>query len=372
MEDILQFLANFKKKIFSSENIFKLFFPKRMVGVDFGTDSIKVVELSRWGYGKTLENYGEIKSSALFKEPFRSNGQGSYFLSTYFISRAVRAILEEAKIKTKAAVFSLPDFSTFCTVLELPPMLAKEIPEAVHYNASQFIPLSLGETTIDWKLIEGVPGDNKSRLKVFLVAIPNQLIQDYKTIAEMAGLELYAVEAEVLSLERVLIKERKKIVCIVDIGLQSTTISISRDKKMQRSYSVEFSASELTRALHIGESIPETQAEEIKQKHGLEVPSKDISKTFYLLVDPLIVEIKNILYEFSQQEGKGVDVIYLTGGNSTIPGLKDYISDSLKINVEIPNCFNGLLYPPILEETLQELSPRFAVAVGAALGGLET
>ena len=91
----------------------KMFFPKKMVGIDIGTASIKIVELSRWGQGKTLENYGEIKSFSLYKEPFRNIEKGSYLLSNYFVSRAVRAVLDEARIKTKAVIFSVPDFSTF-------------------------------------------------------------------------------------------------------------------------------------------------------------------------------------------------------------------------------------------------------------------
>ena len=112
-----------KLNIFS--NPLKMFFPKKMLGIDIGTASIKVVELSRWGQGKTLENYGEIKSVSLFKEPFRNVEKGNYLLSNYFVSRAVRAVLDEAKIRTKAAIFSIPDFSTFCTSFELPPMSAK-------------------------------------------------------------------------------------------------------------------------------------------------------------------------------------------------------------------------------------------------------
>jgi len=83
-------LANFNmEKLNIFRNPFKMFFPKKMVGIDVGTGSIKVVELSRWGQGKTLENYGEIKSSALYKEPFRNVEKGSNLLSNYFVSSLI-------------------------------------------------------------------------------------------------------------------------------------------------------------------------------------------------------------------------------------------------------------------------------------------
>ena len=90
-------------------NPFKLFFPKKMLGIDIGTASIKLVEISRWGGGRTLDNYGEVQSAAFFKESFRSTGKGNYLFSANFVSKAIRAILDEAKIKTTSAIFSIPE-----------------------------------------------------------------------------------------------------------------------------------------------------------------------------------------------------------------------------------------------------------------------
>ncbi len=359
-----------KANIFS--NPLKMFFPKNMIGIDIGTASVKVVEVSRWGQGKTLENYGEIKSGALYKEPFRNVEKGNYMLSNYFVSRAVRAILDEAKIKTKAAIFSIPDFSTFCTSFELPPMSANELKDAVYYNAPQYIPLPITETTLDWKLIGGTPGDKQSSLKIFLVAIPNQIIQDYQTVAQLAGIELYAVEAEALGLVRALVKENKNCVCIIDIGVQSTTINIVEKNNLKNSYSFDFAGSQLTYSISSALGLGHVEAEELKNREGLTSSREEISKTLYLLIDPLLIEVKKILGDFYQQEGKEVDTIYLTGGTSGLPGLREYFSEVLKKKVEVPNCFSELLYPPILGETLKNMAPSFSVAMGVALGGLET
>lgn len=349
-----------------------MFFPKKMLGIDIGTASIKIVEISRWGQGKTLENYGEIKSVSLYKEPFRNVEKGSYLLSNYFVSRAVRAILDEAKIKTRAAIFSIPDFSTFCTSFELPPMNANELNDAVYYNASQYIPLPITETTLDWKLIDGVPGQKQSPLKIFLVAIPNQVIQDYQKVAQMAGLELYAVEAEALGLTRSLVRDNNGCICIIDIGVQSTTINIVDKKKLKSSYSFDFAGSQLTYSISSALGLGRAQAEEIKNAEGLTSSKEQISKTLYLLIDPLILEVKKVLLEFYQQEGKEIDAIYLTGGTSNLPGLREYLEEVIKRKVIIPNCFSELLYPPILEKSLEEMAPSFSVATGVALGGLET
>lgn len=352
-------------------NPFRLFFPKKMLGIDIGTSSIKIVELSRWGGGRTLENYGEIKAAALFKEPFQGLEKGSYLLSSYFASRAIQAILEEAKVKTRAAIFAIPDFSTFYVSFDLPPMSEREIPDAVRFNAPQYIPLPISETTLDWRVISGAPGEKKSNLKVLLIAVANQVVQEYKRIAQMAGLELYALEAEALSVVRSLVKDNKKNVCVIDIGVQSTTVNIVEKGVLKKSYSFDFAGSQLTNAIASALDKSQTEAEEIKNKEGLLSSQKNISEPLYLLVDPLLIEIKKITSEFLQFEGKEIEEIYLTGGTANLPGLKEYFSEALKKRVQVPNCFADFLYPPILNETLKELAPRFSVAVGVAMGGLE-
>jgi len=343
-----------------------------MLGVDIATSSVKVVELSRWGQGETLENYGEIRSSSLYKDSFRNIKKGSYLLSNYFVSRAVRAILDEAKIRTKAAIFSIPDFSCFCVCFDLPPMNQKEIENAVYFNASQHIPLPITETSLDWKLISGQPGDNKSNLKIFLVAVPNQIIHDFQEVAKLAGLELYAVEAEALGLSRALVKDKKRCVCLVDIGVQSTTINIVEKGNLRSSYSFDFASSQLAHAVSSISGLGQAEAEELKNKQGLGSGNEEITKSLYLLIDPLLAEIKRALLSFSRESEREIAEIYLTGGTSSLPGLKEYFKEVLGREVKVPNCFSDILYPPILGPTLEGMAPRFSVATGVALGGLET
>ncbi len=343
-----------------------------MVGIDIGTSSIKIVEISRLGGGKTLENYGEVKSTSLYKESLLNVPRGSYLFSNDFVSKIIRGILDEAEIKTKAAIFAIPDFSTFCTSFDIPPMTEKELPDAIRYNASQYITLPVSEVTLDWRIISNSLGNKNSSLKVFLVAVPNQIVQKYQAIAKMSGLELYALEAEALGITRALVKNNKKTICLIDIGVQSSTINIIDKGFLKKSYSFDFNSSQLSRVVSSALGVGYEQAEDIKTKEGLMYFRNDIVRNLYLLIDPLLIEIKSISAEFFQSDKKQIEEIYLTGGTANLPGLKEYFTESLKKDVFVPNCFAEFLYPPILEETLRKMSPNFSAAVGVALGGLET
>lgn len=355
-------------------------FSKKFLGIDIGTSAIKAVELARRGERIFLENYGEIKSEAFYTKSFRTFEKNVLSLSLEEIALAIKAILKEAEIKTKKCVFTIPDFATFFTTFELPPMSEKEISEAIKYEAKQYIPLPLSEVMLDWKVIEGVYiGKEKTKLKILLVAVPHELINQYQSIATFSGLELAFLEAEVFSLVKSLIPEdEKRVVAIVDLGLQSTTCSITDKRTLKISHSFDISANQFTEQIARGLMVESKIAESLKQKYGIldiEGPGlkgrPSVKNILLPLIDELVKEIERIFAGFYYSEGKEVQKIILSGGTALLPGLVEYFRDYFKIEVEIGNPFLRIFYPPILEEKLKEMGPSYAIAVGAALEGLK-
>ncbi len=340
-----------------------------MLGIDIGTAAIKVVEISSWGKEKKLKNYGLVKSRAVLKEPFLGTKTDRNVISSDVASGAIKEILKEAKIETKLAVFSIPDFSTFCTSFEIPPMSQQEIAGAVRYNASQYITLPISEVSLDWRIISS-PIPEGSSMKVFVVAIPNEVIKEYQAIAKGAGLKLRALEAEVFGIMRALVKDVAKTVCIIDVGMQTSTLNIIDRGLLKKSYSFNFSSNQLTEAISSVLQLNYDQAEDVKRKEGLLSQKQEVKEILYPLIDPFLSELKNISAEFLQSEGKQIEEIYLTGGGALMPGFKEYVAKAIERPVSIPNCFSGISYPPILQEALYKLSPSFSAAVGVALDGL--
>ncbi|TET84259.1 MAG: type IV pilus assembly protein PilM [Candidatus Nealsonbacteria bacterium] len=357
--------------------------PKKSLGIDIGTSSIKIVELSRRGERRKLENYGEIAASVLYQKPFRTFDKSTLLLSSQDVSRAIKAVMEEAKIKTRQTVFSIPDFSSFFTSFELPPMTKAELPQAVRYEASHHVPLPLAEVTLDWQVTEGRVSNQKTKLKILLVTVPNEVINQYREIAEIAQLKLLSLEAEVFGLLRSLIREEKKAVLLVDIGAQSTTCSIAEKGRLKMSYSFDMSGNELTKVISKGLGVDYKTAENLKEKYGIistspsddihpsPSPAPEVRQILLPLVDVILKEIEKISQNFYQTEGKEIQKIILAGASALLPGLKEYFQNHFKKEIEIANPFSNVFYPPILEKTLKEMGSSYAIAVGIALRGLE-
>ncbi len=351
---------------------------KRCLGVDIGTSSVRVVEMSSLGERKRMENYGEIKASAFYKESFRSLDKTTLLLSDKNVAKAIKAILEEAKIATRRAIFSIPDFSSFFTNFELPTMTEEEMVQAIKYEARRHVPLPLGEVTLDWQVLDHRPSREEKKFKVLLVAVPNEVIEQYKNIAKMAGLELFALEAEVFGLLRSVVKNEENPVAIVDIGAQTSTCSIIDKNVLKNSHSFDLSGNELTDVVAKSLSVDYPTAEKLKEKYGVlleqtaeslgEEHTREILLPF---IDAILKEIDGVCNEFTRIEKKQVNKIILAGASALLPGLADYSREYLKKEIEIANPFADIFCPPILEKKLKRMGPLYAIAVGVAMRGLE-
>jgi len=345
-------------------------FRTRYLGIDVGTSAVKLVELSGWRGRRKLENYGEIETEAFYEKPFRTFKRGTFLLSVEDIAKAIKAIKREAGIKTKKVNFAIPDFSTFFTSFELPPMSEDELPQAVRFEASQHVPLPLSELALDWSLIEGRL--SKTRLKILLVAIPERVVDQYKEVAARCGLELDSLEAEVFSFTRALSeRQKKKVVALVDIGAQTTTISMIDSGTLKVSHSFDISGNELTHNLSKSLRIDLDEAEELKKKYGLREEGRAVKKILEPRINLIISEVGKIGTRFKQGEGKEMEEVVLGGGTATMPGLKEHFNEELKCPVKIADPFSDIYCPSILESELKKAGPSFGVAIGLALRGLE-
>ena len=352
--------------------------PQRFLGVDVGTSAIRMVELSGWAGRKKLENYGEIPATVFYKKEFRTIEKDSLSLSTKELGKAIKAVMDEAQIETNKVAFSIPDFSTFFTTIELPPMTLKEVPQAVRAEARRHVPMPLGEVTLDWQLTNKPAKGKKENLRILLATVPNEVINQYQSIAEELGLNLLALEAEIFGLMRALIaKGERGSIAIVDIGGRSTTCSIVSKNILKVSHSFDVSGNDLTERISKGLSTDYKEAENLKKEYGITstgggLKEAGVRETLLPLIDVIIREIDNVFKGFSLRERKNVEKIILAGGTAFMPGLFEYFKKHFtEQEIKFADPFKNIFYPPILNKVTKKIGPAYAIATGMALRGLQ-
>lgn len=345
---------------------------KRFLGIDIGTSTIKIVEISKKGERIKLENYG--MASLFFPEGvgFKETIKGFSPFSPSEISQALLSLLKESKIRSSSAIFSIPDFATLFTAFSLPAMSSSELAQAVKYEAKRHVPLSLSEVTLDWSITKGkVSGREKGQVEILLVVVPNVTISQYTQIAHLCHLNLLSLEAEVFGLVRSLVKDDKETICLIDIGARSTTCSIVDQKILRSSHSFDIGGAALTERVAQGLDLHYQLAQEIKEREGLLPRTEGIREVLLSATEDIAREVQRVTDSFQRQDGKEVKRYILAGGSAVLPGLKEYLASSFKKEVTVADPFSDMIYPPILEKNLKEIGPSLSVAAGMALKGLE-
>ena len=336
------------------------------LGVDIGDSSLKMVELKKKGKKIYLSNYA-----------FSENVNDVKFTKiddSAYLAKAINKVRKEAKISAKRVTASLPTFAVFSSIITLTGVDKKNLTNAVLDEAKKVIPLPLEEMKIDFRVIPE-PADSKSTIKsnirVFLTCSPRKIVHKYIEVFHQADLELSYLETETFSLVRSLIGNDKSTIMIVEVGANSTDISVVRESIPVLNRSLEICGNTISKVLMEKLGLSFMQAEQYKIDLSVAAGAGTLPAIIIKTIAPIISEIKYMLDFYNMSNQGHVEKIVLSGGSSLLLGLSKYLSDELDLQVIVGDPFNRVLYSEELRPIINEVGPRLAVAVGLALRDIE-
>jgi len=372
------------------------FGPKSKIGVDIGTSSIKIAELSKESGRFKLENYGlfELESDETAKvseraanspvqvSPTPPAGGKPVQLSDADLVWGIKEVLKRTKIKTRETVASIPSFSTFATIITLPYLSEEDMAKAIPFEARKYIPIPLSDVVLDWSIINvaqeesGLPPQTSDKaakarpptVEVFLVAVPREETLRYQTITKNAGLSLRALELENSALIRALIGNDLSPVAIINIGGSSTSILIVNGGFERIGHNYEVGGFEITKSIARSLGISLRRAEELKRSFGIKaVDSNIIREAMSSLIDMMALETQKTIHNYEDQKRVKIAKVLLVGGLANMPNFAGYFGEKLGMPVSLGNPLARIIVPPGLTPIQPEINSTFAIAVGLAM-----
>jgi type IV pilus assembly protein PilM len=348
--------------------------PKSVLGVDIGTSSIKVVQLRRDRGHVLLETYGAISLG-----PYAGVEIGrATALPTEKITEALKDVIREANVTTNTAALSIPYSSSLISILKLPVTVEKQLAQVVPIEARKYIPVPINEVMLDWFVVSsGKKNDSNAKLEVLLVAIHNDTIAKFRTIASSAGLEVSFFEIEVFSSVRAALEHGIAPVAVVDMGAATTKFYVVERGLIRESHIISHGSQDLTLAASRSLPVTVAQAEEWKRTFGLgqvdhTVPAQqNFTQSLELSLEPLLSELSRTLAAYEMRQNQSVSMLVFTGGGAELKGLKDFAQGKVPTEVHLADPFGKTQAPAFLESILKEAGPEFAVAVGLSLRKLQ-
>ena len=344
-----------------------------VVGIDIGTSSIKLVEISKKDGKAYLETY-----STLALGPYTKADVGSITnLSDEVLTQAVADAIKEGAVVTRNAAFSIPSSASLVFIIELPGnVLEKDLDSIVPVEARKYIPVPITEVALNyWVLpdhdssLDTGTESKQDKTEVLVAAMRNETLSKYQAIAKAAGLEADVFEIEIFSDIRAAFGHELSAVLIMDVGASKTKIAIVEYGVVRNFHIVNKGGFDITSNMSKSLTMPFAKAEDLKRVVGITGTgaNKNAADVAKLAVDNIISEVGNVIANFEKKYNKPVSKIILSGAGSLLPGFRELTASTFKIETISANPFEKVTVPEFVVNVLAETGPEFSVALGVAL-----
>lgn len=341
------------------------------LGIDFGTSSIKVVELSVKENRPILINYGEVSLASLERAGASNQGNYDATLTIY-----LRSLLDRMKVRTKDAYVAMPAFIGLITMVDFPSMSERELQEAIQFEAHKYIPSPLDEVALSWEVVgertsdpDPQTGRTTQKLEVLLVAALHKEVERYESYVKAVDCEMKLLELETFSLVRAIVNGDTGTYLVIDIGSRATNLVLVENGLVQVSRNIDVGGRDITRTLTDSLSIAPDRAEVLK-KSGKDFLNTPEGRLVFPSLESIGSEASRVMSNYLERHPDArIDGIILSGGTAGFTGICDYYQQMLGVPVSIGNPWRQVAYDGKLEGAVQRMGPSFSVALGLALHG---
>jgi len=354
-----------------------------VIGLDIGSSAVKVIQLKQVKGRIILETYGAL---ALGPYADLSIGQ-AVSLPPDEISAAIKDLFKESNITTNNSGVSIPMKSTLISLIEMPPMDARQLAEMIPLEARKYIPVPISEVALDWQIVpkisdieenedEETPKEKENgrdKLNILIVAIHNEILKNYQAITQSIGLVVSFFEVEIFSTIRSTFSHDMTPTMVLDMGAGTTKLSVVERGVVQSFHTINRGSQDITLAISKSMGVDVKKAESLKREIGIEnkTSEKNVSDVAKLSVGYIFDESNRVLLNYQRKYNKTISKVILTGGGVLLKGFLQDAKEHLETDVVFGDPFAKVEAPAFLEPVLKEAGPEFAVAIGLALRKLQ-
>lgn len=338
----------------------------KSVGIDFGASAIKVVEIKKTENALALSTYGELQVGPYSEQP----SGATVSLDHEKTIEALVDVIRESGVTADRAVFSVPLASSFLTTVSVEANDEEEIMNKIPVEARKHIPIPLKEVALDWFEI-GHNEDPETKIitrDILMAAIQNESLSHFQRQQAAIGKTGQTIEIEAFSGIRSVAKDDSTPAVIIDLGASMSKLYIVKGATLQRIHRYKSGGEQITKHLAELKNLSFGEAEAIKCSFADDpTHAKDVRTAMIGTLDRAFQEFKRVIQQYQHQHDVTFSEIYIMGGGAQLAQVREYAADTFSLTPNIHNPFSKIAYPAFMEDTLKELGPSFAVALGAAL-----
>ena len=345
---------------------------KRLLGLDIGSASIKLLELSKSG--------GSYRVESCAVEPLPPNAVVERNISDVEeVGEALKRAHGGSGSRVRQAALAIAGSMLIARTITMEASLADdEIGERIAAGGERYLPYPIDELAVDFE-VRGLSERHPEEAEVLLVACRNDAVVLIEKALAGAGLKALAIEPHGQAVERVfaLLERRlasqagERVVAVADLGASVTTLSVLVDGRSIFVRDQSFGGRGLTRAIEKRYSLPFHEAEIAKINGGL--PSgfmRDVVQPFNESAVELLS--RSLRFFYSSSHYNEVDHVLLIGGAASTAGLAELLQRALQVPVAVANPFADMSVASCVDAAaMVKGAPALSIACGLALRSFE-
>ncbi len=357
----------------------------QLVGLDIGSHSIKVVEITDTKKGRILENFG------IMGLPQNAIIEGS-IKEMEIVASAIKNLFRNLKIKNKNVATSISGYSVIVKKISIDRRAESELESTIHDEAEQYIPFDISDVNLDYEIIhphssvsdkgEGEVEEDTEEQKenrtglmdVMLVAAKRDMVEDYVGLLQLAGLNPMILDVDAFTLQNafeVSTEEPESCYALLNLGAEELQINAVKNGVSIFTRDSSYGGAQITEAVMNKFNVSWDEAEKIKLGGApAQERQAELEEIFSNVISGWGQEIKRALdFLATTYPDETIEKLFISGGSIRIPGFKKYLEMETDLPVVEMNPFANLrinekVFDP---RYLSYVAPQAAVAVGLAL-----
>ncbi|MEZ5063096.1 MAG: type IV pilus assembly protein PilM [bacterium] len=337
---------------------------KRVVGLDIGSSSVKVVEFDHSGERPVLVKFGRC---GLLPEAI-VDGE---IMDRDVVVDTIAELMEVNGIASKEVVTAVSGRAVIVKKIQMTSMTDEEAREAIRWEAEQHIPFDIDDVSLDFQILNRDADPEK--MDVLLVAAKKEMLEARADLIRAAGLTPAIIDIDSFAVQNAFEHNYEMpegaVTLLLNVGCFVTNVNIVKDGVPYFTRDLSFAGNAILEAVQKDLGVDYDEANEI-----LESPDDDrrddLTSIVGLVGEELAVGIeKSLSYLRAAGEADRIDRIVLSGGSSYAPGLRESIEKRQGSPVEIANPFKNVSYDDAAfgDSDPENLGPQYMVAAGLAL-----
>lgn len=345
-----------------------MFFSKKtqLTGLDIGSSSVKAAEVLETKKGRMLKQFAvaDLPPGVIEDGVIKDHEKAA---------AVIKGLFKNNDLKDQNVAISIGGYSVIVKKINVQTMTEEELQETIQFEAEQYIPFDISDVNLDFQIL-GENEHNPNQMEVLLVAAKKEMIDDYISLIQLAGLNPCLIDVDAFALQNIFEinyeTEEDDSVALIDIGASKTSLNIIKGLSSVFMRDVSLGCSQINQKIvSLIDCTPE-EAEEIKQSDQSErISQEDLREIVTTVVSDWCAEIRRALdFFYSTYPEDHIKRIVLSGGGANINEFRELLAEETSADVEMINPFQGFEIHDRLDASyLEQIAPQAAICMGLAI-----